>query len=124
MNDVNEAWWAFAWELVGHYYDGMVIHEDGSSENLGYPTEWLVEVGFGQTSLDDIAKLNGETPAEETAPAATEAAPAATTAPVEAETQAPEVNTTSSNSTALTIGIVIAVIVAAAAFFFLKKKKQ
>ena len=124
MNDVNEAWWAFAWELVGHYYDGMVINEDGSSDNLGYPTEWLVEVGFGQTSLDDIAKLNGETPAEETAPAATEAAPAATTAPVEAETQAPEVNTTSSNSTALTIGIVIAVIVAAAAFFFLKKKKQ
>ena len=124
MNDVNEAWWAFAWELVGHYYDGMVINEDGSSDNLGYPTEWLVEVGFGQTSLDDIAKLNGETPAEETTPAATEAAPAATTAPVEAETQAPEVNTTSSNSTALTIGIVIAVIVAAAAFFFLKKKKQ
>ena len=41
MNDVNDAWWAFAWELVGHYYDGMMINEDGTSTTLGYPTDWL-----------------------------------------------------------------------------------
>ena len=33
------------------------INEDGSSTTLGYPTDWLIEVGYGQSSLDDIAAL-------------------------------------------------------------------
>lgn len=124
MNEVKDAWWAFAWELVGTYYDGIQINEDGSSTTIGYPTEWLIEVGYGQTSLDDIAMLNGET-AEE-APAETEAATEAaaeTEAAAPAETSAPEVNTTSSNSSALLIGIVAVAVVAVVAFFVLKKKK-
>ena len=125
LNSVNEQWWAFAWELVGHYYDGIQINEDGSSTTLGYPTEWLIEVGYGQTSLDDIAMLNGET-AEPEAPAATEApateAPKVETEPV-VEPAAPEVNTTTSNPTALILGVVAVVVVAAGAFFVLKKKK-
>jgi len=125
LNAVNEQWWAFAWELVGHYYDGIRINEDGSSTTLGYPTEWLIEVGYGQTSLDDIAMLNGET-AEPEAPAETEApateAPKVETEPV-VEPAAPEVNTTTSNPTALILGIVAVVAVAAGAFFVLKKKK-
>ncbi len=121
MNEVNDAWWAFAWELAGTYYDGIRINEDGSSTTLGYSTEWLIEVGYGQTSLDDIAMLNGETEEE---PVETEAAPA----PVEteaapAETSAPDVNTTSSNSTALIIGIVAAIAAGAVYFFCMKKKK-
>jgi len=125
LDEVNDAWWAFAWELAGTFYDGIQINEDGSSTTLGYPTEWLIEVGYGQSSLDDIAMLNGETVEE--APAETEA-PVETKAPVEteaapAETSAPEVNTTSSNSSALLIGIIAveAVVIVA---LILKKKKQ
>ena len=124
LNEVNDAWWAFAWELVGHYYDGIRINEDGSSTTLGYPTEWLIEVGYGQSSLDDIAMLNGET-AEPEAPAATEAP--ATEAPVATEPVVapadPAVNTESSNPTALILGVVAVIAVAAGAFFVLKKKK-
>ncbi|MGM9589188.1 MAG: dipeptidase [Faecousia sp.] len=57
LNEVNDAWWAFAWELAGTYYDGIQINEDGTSTTIGYPTDWLIEVGYGQTSLDDIAAL-------------------------------------------------------------------
>ncbi|MDO5016020.1 MAG: C69 family dipeptidase [Eubacteriales bacterium] len=55
MNDVNEKWWDFAYELIGKYYDGLMMNEDGSSTALGYPTEYLEEVEFGQTALDDLA---------------------------------------------------------------------
>ena len=61
MNQLNEDWWNFAWELLGHYYDGMRIEEDGSSTTLGYPTEWLEAVGFASTSVAYQAKLAGET---------------------------------------------------------------
>ncbi len=53
MDMVNDEWWAFAWHLIGTYYDGMMINEDGSSTNLSYPMEWLEEVGFGETGLRD-----------------------------------------------------------------------
>lgn len=53
MNTVNDGWWNFAWKLVGSFYDGMRINEDGSSTTLGYPTEWLTAVGFGDTSVAD-----------------------------------------------------------------------
>ncbi len=57
MNTVNDGWWDFAWQLVGSYYDGMRINEDGSSTTLGYPTEWLSAVGFGDTSVADQEML-------------------------------------------------------------------
>lgn len=56
MNEVNEKWWAFAYELIGKYYDGLMMNEDGSSTALGYPTDYLEEVEFGKTALDDLAK--------------------------------------------------------------------
>ena len=126
MDNLNTEWWNFAWELLGHYYDGMRIEEDGSSTTLGYPTEWLEAVDFGGTSATDQAKLSGEAPVEEpdetpdeqpapSQPAPAEPAPSGT--PSE-----PAVNTESNNSTALIIGLVAAVVVAAGAWFALKKK--
>lgn len=118
MEELNDEWWAFAWQLVGTYYDGIHIEEDGSSTTLGYPTEWLEEVGFGATSLADKAKLNGEEVTEpETSgePAAPEASGEPTTAPV---------NTTTSNSTALIIGSICVIVVAIAAVIILQKKKK
>lgn len=56
MNEVNEKWWAFAYELIGKYYDGLMMNEDGSSTALGYPTDYLEDVEFGKTALDDLAK--------------------------------------------------------------------
>ena len=55
MNQVNEEWWAFAYQLIGKYYDGLVINEDGSSTAPGYPTDYLESVDFGKTALDDLA---------------------------------------------------------------------
>lgn len=131
MNEVNEAWWSFAWELVGTYYDGIQINEDGSSTTLGYPTEWLETVGFGSTSIADQEKLNGaavpeteeteaaaETEAAKTEAAETEAAATEAAAPAEAP-----VNTETSNNSALIIGVIAAIVVAAAAYFGFKKKK-
>lgn len=60
MNELNEGWWNFAWKLVGRFYDGMVIEEDGSYGNLGYPTDWLELVGYGETSVADQQALAGE----------------------------------------------------------------
>ena len=114
LEELNDEWWAFAWQLVGTYYDGMRIEEDGSSTTLGYPTEWLEEVGFGATSLAD----KGETPAEPDASAEPDA-PAAS-----GEPSAPAVNTTTSNSTALVIGSICVIVVAIAAVIILQKKKK
>ena len=127
MNYVYNEWWDFAWHLVGRYNDGKIYDAETRSTS-GFPLskEYLEAVGFGQSHLAQSKLIAGNEPAATEAPAETEA-PAATATPTEAapaETSAPEVNTTTSNSSALTIGIVIAVIVAAAAFFFLKKKKQ
>lgn len=120
LNELNTDWWNFAWELLGHYYDGMMINEDGTSTTLGYPTEWLEEVGFGSTSLADQAKLNGET--TET-PTETPDTPAETpTDPVEKEE--PAVNTETSNSTALIIGVVVALVVVVAAVVILNNKNK
>lgn len=119
MNEVNEGWWNFAWELVGKYYDGMMINEDGTSTNLGYPTEWLETVGFGATSVADQKKLSGETQEA----AAEPEAPAGEQEPA-AEVAAPEVNTESNNNTALIAGIAAVVVVAIAAYVIAKSKKK
>lgn len=132
LNKLNDDWWSFAWELLGHYYDGIRIEEDGSSTTLGYPTEWLQEVNFGGTSVADQAKLNGEAPAESEEPSESvepSEEPSESVQPSESqqptgEPSEPAVNTESSNGTAIIIGVVAAVVVAAAAWFFLKKKKN
>lgn len=46
MNNVVESWWKFSEVLIAKYSDGYV---DGKS--VGYPTQWLQEVGFGDTML-------------------------------------------------------------------------
>ena len=122
LETLNNDWWAFAWQLVGTYYDGMRIEEDGSSTTLGYPTEWLEAVGFGSTSLADKAKLNGETPAAEEAEEAP-TTPGESAAAPSGDVAAPSVNTTTSNSTALVIGSVCVVIVAIGAVIVLTKKR-
>ncbi|MCC8139013.1 MAG: C69 family dipeptidase [Lachnospiraceae bacterium] len=123
MDTVYEGWWDFAWELVAKYYDGMVINEDGTSSNLGYPTEWLEAVGYGQSSLDDQAKLYGEVTdeAEEEVETETDATEAEA---VETEPAESPVNTTTNNGTALAIGIVAVIIVAVVAFIVLRKKNK
>ena len=120
MNNLNDQWWGFAWELLGHYYDGMRIEEDGSSTTLGYPTEWLEKVDFGGTSAADQAKLSGEVTEPEK--------PAEPEKPTEQPTQPEQpvetpVNTETSNTTAIIIGVVAVIVVAAGAWFVLKKKK-
>ncbi len=60
MEALNEEWWDFAFYLVGKYYDGLMINEDGSSTALGYPTDYLEEVEFGKTALDDLEKIYEE----------------------------------------------------------------
>ncbi len=120
LEELNDEWWAFAWQLVGTYYDGMRIEEDGSSTTLGYPTEWLEEVGFGATSLADKGvSVETEEPEATDAP---ETEP--TQAPADTTPSEPDVNTTTSNSTALVIGSVCVIIVAIAAIIILQKKKK
>lgn len=109
MKDLNTTWWNFAWYLLGHYYDGMRIEEDGSSTTLGYPTEWLEEVGFGATSIADQKKLSGETETP--------------TTPAENPSE-PAINTQTNNSTALIVGVVAVLVVAIAAYVVLNKKKK
>lgn len=126
MEELNDTWWAFAWELVGTYYDGIQINEDGSSTTLGYPTEWLEAVKFGETSLADKGESipDGEEPAPSAEPTA---APAPSAGPAPADpgpSSAPAVNTTSSNSTALLIGSACVIVAAIAAVVILQKKKQ
>ncbi len=48
---VETAWWNLGWHLVGKYQDGYVMNEKGQQQQVGYPTEWLKEVGFGETML-------------------------------------------------------------------------
>lgn len=47
INTVYTDWWNLAWNLIGKYSDGYVIDEKGKNVTVGYPTEWLTKVGFG-----------------------------------------------------------------------------
>lgn len=125
MTELNETWWNFAWELLGHYYDGMMLDAEGNSTTLGYPTEWLEAVGFGETSVADQQKLSGEVPAETEEPTEEEPAeePTETEEPA-GEPSEPAVNTETSNTTAIIIGVVVVLVVAVAAYFVLKNKKE
>ncbi|MDO4266652.1 MAG: C69 family dipeptidase [Eubacteriales bacterium] len=133
MNEVNEGWWDFAWHLVGKYYDGMCLDEEGNSTTLGYPKEWLEAVGYAKTSVDDYAKTRGEEAGESAEDeslaeaASSEAAEADAEAPAETtavETAAAAEPAQQSNNM---MAIVIAAIVGAIAgggIVFATKKKQ
>lgn len=115
MNTVEDGWWEFAWYLVGKYYDGMSINEDGSSTTLGYPTAYLEAVDYASTSVNDFAMTQGEVKEPEAVP---EEAPAPSEPATTPEPQQPE-----KNNTALMV-ILVAIVIAAAWFVISKKRKQ
>ena len=137
MDYTYNEWWGFAKYLIGRFYDGTVYDAvNKSSSNFGYSTEYLIDVGYGQTHRAQWLAIPGnEAAAEE--PAATEApateAPAteaptqapATEAPAPAPTEAPAAEAPAANNGigSLVIGIVIGA-AAAAVFFLLKNKKK
>lgn len=51
MEEVHKDWWALAWTLVGKYNDGYRITSD-KMVPLGYPTDWLKAVGFGDQDAE------------------------------------------------------------------------
>ena len=51
MTQLDKDWWALAWNLVGKYNDGYRITSD-TLEPLGYPTDWLKAVGFGDQDAE------------------------------------------------------------------------
>lgn len=114
MNTVEDGWWEFAWYLVGKYYDGMSINEDGSSTTLGYPMAYLEAVDYASTSVNDYAMTQGEVKEPEAVP---EEAPAPAEPAATPEPQQPE-----KNSTALVV--ILVVIVIAAAWFVISKKRK
>lgn len=129
MKTVEEGWWDFAWELVGKYYDGMCIGEDGSSTTLGYPKEYLEAVDYAGTSVRDYDKINGkgeETPATEaettTEAEATEAMNTEAEA-TEAAAQPEAVEQTGSGALQAAI-IVIVLLGAGGAVWYVTKKKE
>ena len=52
IDQTFKAWWGLAWDLVGKYSDGYVIDDKGKATTVGYPTEWLTEVGFGNNDAE------------------------------------------------------------------------
>lgn len=52
MKEVHRDWWALAWNLVGKYSDGYGMTPEGKQTTLGYPTEWLEKVGFGDDDAE------------------------------------------------------------------------
>ncbi len=57
LNTVEQGWWDFAWHLIGKYYDGGMINEEGGMTSVGYPTEYLEKVDFGGTAARDLEKI-------------------------------------------------------------------
>ncbi|MCF7936909.1 MAG: C69 family dipeptidase [Synergistales bacterium] len=49
MLAVENAWWKLGEYLVGKYQDGYVMTPEGKQTQVGYPTEWLEKVGFGES---------------------------------------------------------------------------
>ena len=130
MNEVNDGWWEFAWHLVGKYYDGMCLDEEGNSTTLGYPKEWLEAVDYAKTSVEDFAKTQGgeaaaagDAEAEETTAAAgeTTAAPE-TEAPTTAAAAEPAQQ--SSNTLPIVIGVIAVAAIGGGIYVSSKKKKQ
>lgn len=61
LNKVEKGWWDFAFHLIGKYQDGAVINEEGKQVSVGYPTEYLEEVGFGELTLRDLERKKSGT---------------------------------------------------------------
>lgn len=124
MENTLDAWWEFAWHLIGKYHDGNVLTEEGNL-NPGYPTEWLEAVGYAQDQLADYEVYLAESgQATEEEPAEPETTEPETTEPemTAPETTAPE--TAGSNTTAIIIGVIVVVVIAVAAYFIVKNKKK
>jgi dipeptidase len=111
MTTVEKGWWEFAWHLVGKYYDGMSINEDGSSTTLGYPMEYLTAVDYAGTSVKDFATTQGSVKEPEVVPESTETP----TTPNEPQQQ--------ENNNTVTIVILVAVAIFAGWFVISKKRK-
>lgn len=128
MEKLNNDWWDFAWYLVGHYYDGIKINEDGSSTTLGYPTDWLRSVGFGLTSVKDKAMLAGTAFVNPYAPEEVKEEPAAPAQPeapvVPSCVEQTTANTTTSNNNALVYGMGAVIVLLAAALVYTNMKKK
>jgi len=58
LNTVEKGWWEFAWHLIGKYYDGGMINEEGRMTSPGYPMKYLEEVDFGGPALKDLEEIN------------------------------------------------------------------
>jgi len=58
LDTVEKGWWDFAWELIGKFYDGGMINEEGAMTSPGYPMEYLEAVDFGGTALRDLETIN------------------------------------------------------------------
>ena len=126
MNTVYEGWWDFAWRLVGKYYDGLCLEEDGSRTTLGMTNpDFVAASGIGETMIADMEAIYGttteeEAPAEE-APA--EEAPAATEAPAEEAPAEPAATESTGMSSGAVIGIIVLVVIVIAAVVYFSKKK-
>ena len=126
MNTVYEGWWDFAWKLVGKYYDGLCLEEDGSRTTLGMTNpDFVAASGIGETMIADMEAIYGttteeEAPAEE-APA--EEAPAATEAPAEEAPAEPAATESTGMSSGAVIGIIVLVVIVIAAVVYFSKKK-
>lgn len=59
LDKVNDGWWDFAFELIGTFYDGGMIDEDGRMTSPGYTTEYLESVDFGGTMVRDLEAIHG-----------------------------------------------------------------
>jgi dipeptidase len=56
LNKVEKGWWDFAFHLIGKFYDGGMINEDGKMTSPGYPAEYLKNVGFGDLTIRDLER--------------------------------------------------------------------
>lgn len=117
MTTVEDGWWDFAWHLVGKYYDGMSINDDGTSTTLGYPTKYLESVNYGATSIRDFAKTSGSSATEPSATPAPSAEPAPSATP-----NAPAQQNSDSTLIAV-IAVVVVAAIAIGAWYVTKKRK-
>ena len=57
LETVEKGWWDFAWQLIGKFYDGGMINEEGAMTSPGYSTEYLESVDFGITMVNDLEAI-------------------------------------------------------------------
>ena len=57
MLAVEDAWWDFAWRLIGSFNDGLAVDVNGESYTPGYPTEFLEAVDYGDLQKEEFEAL-------------------------------------------------------------------